>query len=146
MSGLDRRSLRVVLLMGRNGSALRIRAVHLTHINNMNRDYVGKTLVSDAQRVGKGSMTRSLNGHSYIEEVWAASRLGVPLALGELGWMSTYIVDAMMIGRMSHSTLAIGASSLWNTPLNFSGVLVRPLERIRERLCARGGKKARIVL
>ncbi len=52
---------------------------------------------------------------SYSGEVRAALRLGFPLALGELGWMSTYIVDAMMIGRLPHSALAIGASSLGNT-------------------------------
>ncbi len=39
----------------------------------------------------------------------------MPLALGELGWMSTYIVDAMMVGRLPHSALAISASSLGNT-------------------------------
>ncbi len=42
-------------------------------------------------------------------------RIGGPLALGELGWMSTYIVDALMIGRLPHSALAIAASSLGNT-------------------------------
>ena len=42
-------------------------------------------------------------------------RLGFPLALGELGWMSTYIVDAMMVGRLPHSALSISASSLGNT-------------------------------
>lgn len=41
--------------------------------------------------------------------------LGAPLALGELGWMSTYIVDALMIGRMHNSALPIAASSLGNT-------------------------------
>ena len=39
----------------------------------------------------------------------------MPLALGELGWMSTYIVDALMIGRLPHSADAIAASSLGNT-------------------------------
>lgn len=43
------------------------------------------------------------------------ARLGVPLALGELGWMSTYLVDAIMIGRLPHSALPIAASSLGNT-------------------------------
>jgi MATE family multidrug resistance protein len=43
------------------------------------------------------------------------ARLGGPLALGELGWMSTYIVDALMIGRLPHSALSISASSLGNT-------------------------------
>ena len=44
-------------------------------------------------------------------------RLGAPLALGELGWMSTYIVDALMIGRLpaSYSPLAQSAALLGNT-------------------------------
>ncbi len=41
--------------------------------------------------------------------------LGGPLALGELGWMSTYIVDALMVGRLHESALPIAASSLGNT-------------------------------
>ena len=48
-------------------------------------------------------------------ELRACLRLGVPLAVGELGWMSTYIVDALMIGRLPHSAAAIAASSLGNT-------------------------------
>ena len=43
------------------------------------------------------------------------AKLGTPLALGELGWMSTYIVDALMVGRLDHSALPIAASSLGNT-------------------------------
>ncbi len=41
--------------------------------------------------------------------------MGLPLALGELGWMSTYLIDAVMVGRMPHSALSIAASSLGNT-------------------------------
>ena len=48
-------------------------------------------------------------------EIRFTLRLGVPLALGELGWMSTYIVDALMVGRLRDSPLAISASSLGNT-------------------------------
>ena len=48
-------------------------------------------------------------------EIKFTARLGGPLALGELGWMSTYIVDALMIGRLPHSALSISASSLGNT-------------------------------
>lgn len=51
----------------------------------------------------------------FGRELLASIRIGGPLALGELGWMSTYIVDAMMIGRLSHSALSIAASSLGNT-------------------------------
>ncbi len=49
------------------------------------------------------------------EELGWTLRIGGPLALGELGWMSTYIVDALMIGRMPHSALSIAASSIGNT-------------------------------
>ncbi len=48
-------------------------------------------------------------------ELKVTTRLGAPLALGELGWMSTYIVDAIMVGRMPHAALSISASSLGNT-------------------------------
>lgn len=49
------------------------------------------------------------------QELKFTARMGGPLALGELGWMSTYIVDALMIGRLPHSALSISASSLGNT-------------------------------
>ena len=52
--------------------------------------------------------------HGFGGEILNTLRLGGPLALGELGWMSTYIVDALMLGRL-HSPLAIAASSLGNT-------------------------------
>src|SRR5579875_3233870 len=48
-------------------------------------------------------------------ELRLTTLLGGPLALGELGWMSTYIVDALMVGRLANSPLAISASSLGNT-------------------------------
>lgn len=49
------------------------------------------------------------------KELRLTARLGVPLAVGELGWMSTYLVDALMVGRLPHSALSISASSLGNT-------------------------------
>ena len=42
-------------------------------------------------------------------------RLGSPLALAEIGWMSTYLVDAIMVGRLPEGAAAIAASSLGNT-------------------------------
>ncbi len=42
-------------------------------------------------------------------------RLGSPLALAEIGWMSTYLVDAVMVGRLPEGASAIAASSLGNT-------------------------------
>ncbi len=58
--------------------------------------------------------TRLRVAHSFPREMLYTLRLGGPLALGELGWMSTYIVDALMLGRL-HSPIAIAASSLGNT-------------------------------
>ncbi len=52
---------------------------------------------------------------TFRGEIFQTLRLGGPLALGELGWMSTYLVDASMIGRLHNSPLAISASSLGNT-------------------------------
>lgn len=60
------------------------------------------------------SDTRLRVAHSFTREILYTLRLGGPLALGELGWMSTYIVDALMLGRL-HSPIAIAASSLGNT-------------------------------
>lgn len=42
-------------------------------------------------------------------------RLGSPLALAEIGWMSTYVVDAIMVGRLPEGAAGIAASSLGNT-------------------------------
>ncbi len=73
------------------------------------------------------SSTRSgaVPSHSFGSELRLTTRLGAPLAIGELGWMSTYIVDAIMVGRMPHSALAISASSLGNSlfyAILFAGV------------------------
>ncbi len=59
--------------------------------------------------------TRQAN--TWGQELRQTIRLGGPLALGELGWMSTYIVDALMIGRLpaSYSPLAQASALLGNT-------------------------------
>ena len=57
----------------------------------------------------------TISAETLPRELKLTARLGAPLALGELGWMSTYIVDAIMIGRMPHAALSISASSLGNT-------------------------------
>lgn len=54
-------------------------------------------------------------GSAFWLEVRRCLQLGGPLAIGELGWMSTYIVDALMIGRLTNSALVIGASGIGNT-------------------------------
>ncbi len=66
-------------------------------------------------RRGSGQASSPMRAETFRADVLAALRLGGPLALGELGWMSTYIVDALMIGRLPHSALSISASSLGNT-------------------------------
>ena len=48
-------------------------------------------------------------------ELRATLRLGSPLALAEIGWMSTYLVDAVMVGRLPEGAAGIAASSLGNT-------------------------------
>ena len=87
---------------------------------------------------------------SYPQEVRSASRLGVPLALGELGWMSTYIVDAIMIGRLPHSALAIGASSLGNTIyyaiVFFMIYLLNGMETYIAQAAGRGNRSECIVM
>ena len=67
-------------------------------------------MVSASSRGG-----RATPSYSFGSEVRLTTRLGTPLALGELGWMSTYIVDAILVGRMPHSAIAISASSLGNS-------------------------------
>ncbi len=63
----------------------------------------------------KGNVSHANVADTLPKELKFTARLGGPLALGELGWMSTYIVDALMIGRLPHSALSISASSLGNT-------------------------------
>lgn len=58
---------------------------------------------------------RPLLTHSLPAEMRATLRLGSPLALAEIGWMSTYLVDAIMVGRLPEGAAAIAASSLGNT-------------------------------
>ena len=83
-------------------------------------------------------------------EVRAVARLGIPLALGELGWMSTYIVDAIMIGRLSHSALAIGASSLGNTIFYaivfFAIYLLNGLETYIAQAAGRGNRSECLIM
>lgn len=65
--------------------------------------------------VGHGAATRPRLAYSLPSELRATLRLSSPLALAELGWMSTYLVDAVMVGRLPQGAAAIAASSLGNT-------------------------------
>ncbi len=69
----------------------------------------------DAGSSPRTRRTRAVPSTSFGSELKLTTRLGAPLALGELGWMSTYIVDAILVGRMPHSAIAISASSLGNS-------------------------------
>ena len=72
-------------------------------------------------------------------------RIGMPLALGELGWMSTYLVDALMIGRLPHSAASIAASSLGNTIyyaiVFFAIYLLNGLETFVAQAAGRGDRQ-----
>lgn len=72
-------------------------------------------LASSAEDEGAPAGLSATPASSFRGEVVSCTRIGVPLALGELGWMSTYLVDALMIGRLPHSAASIAASSLGNT-------------------------------
>ena len=87
-----------------------------------------------------GTVTKGFRG-----EVGSCARLGMPLALGELGWMSTYIVDALMIGRLPHSAPSIAASSLGNTIyyaiVFFAIYLLNGLETFVAQAAGRGDRR-----
>ncbi len=86
--------------------------------------------------------TRATPSTSLGSELKLTTRLGAPLALGELGWMSTYIVDAILVGRMPHSAIAISASSLGNSlfyAIAFCGVgLLYGLDALVSQAYGRG--------
>ncbi len=88
---------------------------------------------------------RATPSHSFGSEVWLTTRLGTPLALGELGWMSTYIVDAIMVGKMPHSAIAISASSLGNSlfyAIVFAGIgLLYGLDALVSQAYGRGERE-----
>ena len=72
-------------------------------------------------------------------------RLGSPLALAEIGWMSTYLVDAIMVGRLPEGAAAIAASSLGNTifyAIVFFGVgLLYSLDTLVAQAFGRGDRQ-----
>ena len=65
--------------------------------------------------LSEGPVTPVRLANAFRPETRETLRLGTPLALAEIGWMSTYLVDAFMVGRLSHGADAIAASSLGNT-------------------------------
>ena len=83
-------------------------------------------------------------------ELRLTTMLGGPLALGELGWMSTYIVDALMVGRLVNSPLAISASSLGNTifyAIAFCAIfLLNGLETLAAQAFGRGERQECVYL
>ena len=77
--------------------------------------FAEKSYVRVGSQMDRDTEERAHVAQTLSKELKFTAKLGGPLALGELGWMSTYIVDALMIGRMPHSALSISASSLGNT-------------------------------
>lgn len=79
----------------------------------------GWTLALSAAADGNGSTRQDAGGpeltYTARPELRATLRLGAPLALAEIGWMSTYLVDAVMVGRLPGGAGSIAASSLGNT-------------------------------
>lgn len=75
------------------------------------------------------------------------TRIGGPLALGELGWMSTYLVDALMVGHLPHSALSISALSLGNTiyyAVVFCAIrMMTGLETLTAQAFGRGDREGR---
>jgi multidrug resistance protein, MATE family len=57
-------------------------------------------------------MLKRLFSYYIAQEVRPMMRLAIPLVMAELGWMMMGIVDTMMVGRQSNSSVAIGAVSL----------------------------------
>jgi MatE len=58
------------------------------------------------------------------KELVPTIQLAAPLVLGEIGWMSMGIVDAIMVGHLPNSAVAMGAVSLGSgifTVLGWSG-------------------------
>lgn len=50
----------------------------------------------------------------FRKEVRPMLQLAWPLVAAELGWEAMHVVDTMMLGRLPHSAIAIGASSIAN--------------------------------
>ena len=73
------------------------------------------TVASESRMQIQPFVTGSEKGSRRTGELRSLLKLGGPLALGEVGWMSTYIVDAVMVGHLPNSPLAISASSLGNS-------------------------------
>ncbi len=46
------------------------------------------------------------------QTIRAMLRIAIPLAFAELGWMSMYVVDNIMVGHLPDSAVAIGAASV----------------------------------
>src|SRR5580658_5353395 len=71
---------------------------------------------------------------TFRAELGPTLRLALPLVLAEIGWMTMGIVDTMMVGRLPHSAVAIGAVSLGGILVNvlamFGGGLLVGLDTL----------------
>jgi MATE family multidrug resistance protein len=110
-------------------------------------------LISESSRRDESALSISALAspkRGFCSELAKCSRIGMPLALGELGWMSTYIVDALMIGRLPHSAASIAASSLGNTIyyaiVFFAIYLLNGLETFIAQAAGRDDRKECVLL
>src|ERR1700720_594228 len=55
---------------------------------------------------------RTVSPQTLRKEFRPTLRLALPLIFAEIGWMSTGIVDTIMVGRLPNSAVAIGATGL----------------------------------
>jgi MATE family multidrug resistance protein len=64
----------------------------------------------------------STSAKTLREEFAPTLRLALPLVFAELGWMSMGVVDAIMVGRLPDSAIAIGATGLGQTLYHSIGI------------------------
>src|SRR5215470_3212453 len=73
------------------------------------------------------SVATSTSAKSLRQEFVPTLRLALPLVFAELGWMSMGVVDTLMVGRLPHSAIAIGATGLGETLYNLLAIFAAGL-------------------
>ena len=84
---------------------------------------------STAETTGRETSGHPRPWEGLVHEFRPTLQLAMPLVIAEIGWMSMGIVDTIMVGRLPHSAVAIGAVSLgqglyYTTAIFGSGLLL----------------------